>query len=221
MATVSERLDVDGARRMSERLLTEELPRRWAHTVAVAAAAVELVRGLASQDAEEIVCAAWLHDIGYAPSLVDSGFHPIDGAAYLSRHAVHGRAIPAGVIGLIAHHTGAVFEAHERGLQDVLARYPVPDAAKLAIVSCADLCSGPDGTPVDPDERITEVLARYPAEHPVHRAIAKSGPMLVAQTRRVIHLAGLRSHRACRSEVPVDAVTKRAFLSDPAVAEGK
>lgn len=71
-----ERLDVEGARLMAEGFLAEVLPRRWAHTVAVAAAAVDLAKRLASQDAEEIVCAAWLHDIGYAPGLVDSGFHP-------------------------------------------------------------------------------------------------------------------------------------------------
>lgn len=216
-----ERLDVGGARLMAEGFLAEVLPRRWAHTVAVAAAAVDLAQRLAPQDAEEIVCAAWLHDIGYAPGLVDSGFHPIDGAAYLWRNAVHGWGIPAGVIGLVAHHTGAEFEAHERGLQDALALYPAPDAAKLAIVSCADLCTGPDGTPVDPDERITEVLARYPAEHPVHRAITKSGPMLVAQTHRVIRLATLNGHRAGLAEARVGAATGYTHHADPAVAGGK
>jgi len=34
-------------------------------------------------DGELLVAAALLHDIGYAPDLVDTGFHPIDGARYL------------------------------------------------------------------------------------------------------------------------------------------
>ena len=29
---------------------------------------------------DDLVAAAWLHDIGYAPGLVQTGFHPLDGA---------------------------------------------------------------------------------------------------------------------------------------------
>ncbi len=32
---------------------------------------------------EALVAAAWLHDIGYAPEVTDTGFHPLDGARYL------------------------------------------------------------------------------------------------------------------------------------------
>ena len=28
-------------------------------------------------------CAAWLHDVGYAPSLVETGLHALDGARFL------------------------------------------------------------------------------------------------------------------------------------------
>jgi hypothetical protein len=33
----------------------------------------------------DFVAAAWLHDIGYAPAIAESGtgFHPLDGARYL------------------------------------------------------------------------------------------------------------------------------------------
>ena len=30
-----------------------------------------------------MTAAAWLHDIGYAPAVDDTGFHPLDGARYL------------------------------------------------------------------------------------------------------------------------------------------
>lgn len=187
-STASGFLDVEAARQIAADLLAEVLPRRWSHTMAVAAAAADLASVLAPQAADEIVCAAWLHDIGYAPALIDTGFHPLDGASFLA-----GRTqIPGGVIALVAHHTGAAFEAHERGLQDTLAGYPTPDTTKLAILSCADLCSGPDGAAVDPADRISEVLARYPTDHPVHRAIAKSAPLLVAQSRRVLEARSSR-----------------------------
>lgn len=179
-------LDVETARQIAAGLLAEALPRRWSHTVAVAATAARLADALAPDGVDEIVCAAWLHDIGYAPALIDTGFHPLDGAAYLAAAAAGGPDIPAEVVALVAHHTGAVFEARERGLQDALAGYPIPDETKLAIVSCADLCSGPGGAAVDPADRISEVLTRYPAEHPVHRAITKSAPILVAQSLQIL-----------------------------------
>lgn len=186
MNTASGFLDVEAARMIAAGLLAEALPRRWSHTVAVAAAAARLAGVLAPEASDEIVCAAWLHDIGYAPDLIETGFHPLDGAAYLTGATSGGSDIPVEVIALVAHHTGAAFEAHERGLHDALAGYPMPDTAKLDILSCADLCSGPDGAAVDPAGRISEVLTRYPTDHPVHRAITQSGPMLIAQSRRVL-----------------------------------
>lgn len=166
-------------------LLSLALPRRWAHTKAVAAAAERLARVIAPRHTDDIVAAAWLHDIGYSPELVVTGFHPIDGA----RYAI-GAGFPSNIASLIAHHTGAVIEARERGLSDQLAVFEFPvDEAELAILSCADLCTGPDGAPVDPGERIAEVLQRYPADDPVHRAISTSGPVLVDQARLVLAAA--------------------------------
>lgn len=207
-------LDAQGARQLAADLLAEALPRRWSHTIAVAKAAEDLSSALKPEGAEEIVCAAWLHDIGYAPDLIDTGFHPLDGAAYLARDAGGGKRISTEVISLVAHHTGAAFEARERGLHDSLADYPQPDQTKLAILSCADLCSGPAGAPVDPAERISEVLARYPKTHPVHRAITKSAPTLVAQSRRVLEAA--RERTAVRwSVAPEEDATPWGRLLHP------
>lgn len=189
MRTTNTFLDAEGARQLSKDLLAKALPRRWSHTMAVAKAAAGMAKTLAPDDVDEIVCAAWLHDIGYAPDLIETRFHPLDGAAYLARDVAGRQNISPEVISLVAHHTGAVYEARERGLQDLLASYPQPDETKLAILSCADLCSGPDGAPVDPAERISEVLARYPTDHPVHRAITISAPTLVAQSRRILQAA--------------------------------
>lgn len=137
-------------------------------------------------NADRIEAAAWLHDIGYAPTLVHTGFHPIDGAAYLQRTAPTLLEIAS----LVAHHTGAHLEARQRGLAAELARYPYPTAGfDLALLNCADLCTGPHGDPVDPDARLTEVLHRYPPGHPVHQAITMSGPLLCAQAHLVLEVA--------------------------------
>jgi hypothetical protein len=51
-------------------------------------------------DAELLEGAAWLHDIGYSPELVDT-FHPLDGARYL-RDVCHA---DEKLCGLVAHHS--------------------------------------------------------------------------------------------------------------------
>lgn len=191
-------VNVDRARRIAEELLADVLPRRWSHTIGVAAAAADLADILAPENADTIVAAAWLHDIGYAPDLINTEFHPLDGATYLATHTVPGEAMSAEVIRLVAHHTGAAFEARERGLHDVLVSYPAPADALLAILSCADLCTGPDGVPVDPGARIAEVLTRYPAGHPVHRAISISGPGLIAEARAILDAAATARARTAR-----------------------
>lgn len=188
------------AQRLAERLLSDALPRRWFHTIGVARTAERLARALVPDWADEIVAAAWLHDIGYAPALIDTGFHPIDGAAYLLRDRPQ---FWQSVACLVAHHTGAVFEARERGLDDELSRYRPPvDVATLAILNCADLCTAPNGTPVDPDERIAGVLKRFPLDHPVHRAVTKSAGMLTAQACLVLGAAEAAQYAEPRVPLP-------------------
>lgn len=206
-------MDVGEARRIAEELLADTLPRRWAHTIGVASTAAELARLVAPEAADDIVCAAWLHDIGYAPCLVHTGFHPLDGAAHLTAHVGANGRVSQEVVGLVAYHTGVAFEAQERGLHGLLADHPVPDLSKLSILSCADLCTAPNGSPVDPGDRLAEVLIRYPAEHPVHRAIAKSGPLLVAQARRV--LCAAEAARAAERAWGTPAEPPQSMDGDP------
>src|SRR5271165_3769495 len=100
---------------LAQALLQEPFPRRWAHVQGVAAQA----RGLApvlGTDADLLEAAAWLHDIGYAPSLATTGLHQLDGARYL-RDTQHADAM---LCRLVAHHSCAIIEADERGLADVL-----------------------------------------------------------------------------------------------------
>ncbi len=89
---------------IASELLREPLPRRWAHSQGVVVAA----RGLASafgEDADVLIAAAWLHDIGYAPVLADqgTGFHPLDGARHL-RDALNADGL---LCRLVAHHSCA------------------------------------------------------------------------------------------------------------------
>jgi HD superfamily phosphodiesterase len=67
------------AERLARALLQQSLPRRWAHVQGVAARARSLAPVLGA-DADLLEAAAWLHDIGYAPGLADTGLHARRGA---------------------------------------------------------------------------------------------------------------------------------------------
>lgn len=146
--------DVDAAERLAHRLLASELPRRWAHVRGVASRA-GLVPLADSSEATLLVSAAWLHDIGYASPLVETGFHPIDGARHLRRLAADER-----VVNLVAHHSCARVEADLRGLAPVLAsEFPRDDRLPHDELCFCDQTTSPDGKVVDVVDRLAEIRA--------------------------------------------------------------
>ena len=106
---------------------------RWTHVQVVADAARRVATVLPNEDRDVLVAAAYLHDIGYAPSLNRLGFHPVDGALFLRAHGQERLAC------LVAHHSGARFEAEERELVDELAAFPVEDGPVMDALSFADM----------------------------------------------------------------------------------
>ncbi len=66
-----------------------------------------------------LIAAAYLHDIGYAPSLKKTGFHPLDGANYVLQ-ALGNRLLAS----LVAYHSEAQFEAELRGYDQALHDIP-------------------------------------------------------------------------------------------------
>jgi hypothetical protein len=145
---------------------------RWSHVQAVAAQARLVSAALEPEDRPYLISAAWLHDIGYAPRLNRLGFHPVDGARYVRQQGQERLA------SLVAYHSGARFEAEERGLVDGMAEFEPEDGPLLDALTYADMTTGPAGQRVDLEERIAEILERYPPDDPVHRAITRSHPML-------------------------------------------
>lgn len=154
------------------------LGRRWAHLYAVGLLAQE-TRVLTPDLPSVVVEAAWVHDIGYADPLHDTGMHAIDGARALLRFGA-----PVDVVALVAHHTGAVYEAEERGVADQLGDLPVPNDADLDALTLLDLVVAPGGELTSPEARIEEILSRYGVDDPVHRAVMRSGPALLASAVR-------------------------------------
>lgn len=156
------------------------LGRRWLHVQAVAARAGELAMALPADQRDELVTAAWLHDIGYSPEIGHTRFHPLDGARYL-----RDEGWSPTVVSLVAHHSGARFEAVERGLSEELMReFPFEDSPQLDALVTADLTTGPSGEPLTYESRIGEILKRYPPEDPVHRAWVVAKPVLADAVAR-------------------------------------
>lgn len=166
--------DVRWAYDLSRRLLAGSLPRRWSHTQGVAGKA-ELVAHVVGEDGDLLVCAAWLHDIGYAPQLVVTGFHPLDGARYL-------RDVEQAddrLCRLVAHHSCASIEARNRDLAgDLAAEFAeVGGLVADALVYC-DMTTSPDGDPVDIDTRLTEIIDRYGEGHLVAESMKEARPRI-------------------------------------------
>lgn len=155
--------------------------RRWLHVQAVAGAAERMAAAL-GLNPTRLVAAAWLHDIGYSPSLAVAGFHPLDAARFLESAGVDDD-----LVALVAHHSGAVFEAVERGLGAELTCYlDHVDAVRDALWAC-DMTTGPVGEPVTLNQRLKEIHRRYGPDHFVSRAITSATPELEAAVERTRH----------------------------------
>ena len=166
---------------LARALLHKPLPRRWAHVRGVAALARSLAPVLGT-DADLIEAAAWLHDIGYAPSLATTGLHQLDGARYL-RDTQHANAM---LCRMVAHHSCAIIEASERGLADILNSEfdPAPDVL-ASVLTCCDMTTSPDGQPVRVERRLAEIHDRYGPGHLVSRSIQRATPMILRAVEQV------------------------------------
>lgn len=175
-------MDTRWARHVAETELGQVLPRRWAHSRGVAHAAARLA-ATAGDDANLLSAAAVLHDVGYAPRLAVTGFHPLDGARFLrDEHQADER-----LVRLVANHSFALLEAEERGLRDVLeAEFPLLGDERLvdALVWC-DMTTTPFGEPTTAQERVAEIVGRYGADSVVGRFIRRASPEIFAAVGRV------------------------------------
>jgi hypothetical protein len=179
-------IDPDDAAKLGEELLAAALPRRWRHVRSVARRARWVAKQLALSD--ELVAAAWLHDIGYAPELVETGFHPLDGARYLSCAGFDGQ-----VVSLVAYHSCAQIEADVRGLGAELASEFTPADPLLAdaLLYC-DMTTGPDGDYVRPADRLVEIRGRYGPDHEVTRFVERAASEILTTAGRVEELIAVQ-----------------------------
>ncbi|MGW2082658.1 HD domain-containing protein [Streptomyces sp. NPDC001939] len=166
---------------LSESLLSEPLPRRWAHSLGVAKRARSL-RPILGGDAELLEAAAVLHDIGYSPAIATTGFHPLDGARFLREQ----ESADDRVVRLVAHHSCALLEAEERGLRgDLESEFELERPELVDALLYSDMTTTPDGTPTTPTDRLDEIVQRYGPDTIVGRFIQRAAPEIHAASNRV------------------------------------
>lgn len=169
----------------SERLLSP-LGARWSHVQGVGEQARRIAHVVPVADRDLLVAAAYLHDVGYAPELAKTGFHPLDGALWIRDRGPCGR-----LACLVAHHSCAVYEAQVRGLREILlSEFVAEDSATYDALVFCDMTTGPAGEGLSLDERISDIYERYGPDHEVSRALDLSRPALEScHARTVARLA--------------------------------
>lgn len=173
--------ELERARHLARLVLADSLPRRWTHSRGVGRKA-ESVAHLAGDDATAVMCAAWLHDVGYAPDLVVTGMHQLDGARYL-RDVAGANEL---VCRLVAHHSYAIVEGRARGLsEELVSEFPPVEGSPSHIITYADMTTTPDGDPIEVEQRLAEILARYGNEHLVAKSIREATPMIINSVQTI------------------------------------
>ena len=171
----------EAAEQVARRHLEVALPQRWMHVEAVARKAAKLADVLfAGADAEALTAAAWLHDLGYAPDIRDTGFHPLDGAVWLRKTGFENR-----VCALVAYHTCADIEAAERGFADSLKIFPRESSLVADALLYADMRTGPGGQDLSIGARLDEIVSRYGEGSSVARFVRRARPVILEAAQRV------------------------------------
>jgi hypothetical protein len=170
------------AHAVAEEELVLSLPERYAHSQGVARRASELA-SMVGSDAGLLASAAVLHDVGYAPRLAVTGFHPLDGARFLRDvHRADDR-----LVRLVGNHSFALLEAEERGLREVLETEfpPLEDQFLMDALVWCDMTTTPGGQLTTAGERVAEIIRRYGAASVVGRFIVQASSEIFAAVARV------------------------------------
>lgn len=148
--------DAVAAERIAAILLADD-PARLRHVRTAAGVALIVSETVAPRQLDLLLSAVVLHDIGYAPAVRATGWHPVDGAQWLLSHGA-----PVEVAALVAHHSESGLLSAARPWLDRLAVFPAPDEVVADVVTYADQTTAPDGRRVSPIARIVDRRRRRP-----------------------------------------------------------
>ena len=135
---------------------------------------------------EELIEAAYLHDIGYSEKLLKTGYHPLDGALYCIKENYS-----SGIIAAVMFHSGAL-EDVKRNFPDLLDIYlkhysklNEKDQLYIDLVTYCDLHRSSLGIKVTFEERMNEIFQRYGEDHNVSLTMKNNEKMFKELIERV------------------------------------
>jgi hypothetical protein len=108
------------------------------------------------EDAELLVMAATLHDIGYSPRIAHTGFHPLDGGAFL-----RAEGYPERLASLVANHSLAVLSADGHRADELAEQFPREEGLLTDALAYADMHSSPAGRIIPVEQRLADIAARH------------------------------------------------------------
>ena len=164
------------------------LGNRWLHVQEVVERSRWVGQAFEKENRDVLVAAAYLHDIGYAAVVKDTGFHPLDGACYLRSYGCERLA------SLVAYHSGAQFEAALRGYGEQLHEFTRERSAVADALTYCDMTTGPTGVHLSYKERLADIFGRYGCEDIVAKANRQAIPsvsLAVARTQKRLRKFGL------------------------------
>jgi HD superfamily phosphodiesterase len=173
---------VEIAAKHAESLLAP-LGNRWRHVRGVVEKACSISWVFTEEDQLYLIVAAYLHDIGYAPLLKKTGFHPLDGANYVLQSFGNKR-----LASLVAYHSEAQFEAEIRGYDQALHEFPRERSAVADALTYCDMTTSSTGFNISFEERIADILHRYSDEDVISQAIRQATPSLSVDVECTEHM---------------------------------
>ena len=130
---------------------------RLAHVMAAGRLARKLAVLFEQPEADLLVAAATLHDIGYSPRIAEVGFHPLDGARYL-----RAQGFPDRLACLVAHHSLAIMSSDRIAVQALREQFPREESMLADALVFADMHSSPDGQIIPVGQRLDDICERHP-----------------------------------------------------------
>ncbi len=164
--------------------LLRDVGTRWLHVQTAGAVARRLSVLFPRDEAELLVAASTAHDIGYAPAIARTGFHPLDGALFLRREG-----FPERMASLVAHHSLAHLTADLHGIHDLGEQFRREESLLADALVYADMHSAPGGWMIPAGQRLADIARRH-----THPLVPLRDSLLRASIARVERALALLPH---------------------------
>ena len=167
--------------------LLPPLGNRWLHVQGVVERARFVAPIFDEGDQALLITAAYLYDLGYAPSLKQTAFQPLDGAVYLRSQGYERVAC------LVTHHFAVRYEAQVRGCDALLQEFPRERSPLADALEYCNCTTGPTGEQITLKQCAAEIRSRYQAGDVVVQALGLAMPHLalaVARTQQRLLRSG-------------------------------